>query len=93
MPTTPSVPPPPRPSENVTVRSPFAGVDPVPPACSSGEDEPVPLAEAEAGRRNITVTATRRRPPVNGLLLWGLVLPVLLVIAGIVTLRRRKGRR
>jgi hypothetical protein len=30
---------------------------------------------------------------VNGLLIWGLVLPVLLVVAGIVTLRRRNGRR
>ena len=29
----------------------------------------------------------------NGLLLWGIVLPVLLVIAGIITLRRRHGRR
>jgi LPXTG-motif cell wall-anchored protein len=29
----------------------------------------------------------------NGLLMWGLVLPVLLVIAGIITLRRRKSRR
>jgi hypothetical protein len=31
---------------------------------------------------------------VNGWLLWGLVLPVLLVVAGVVvTLRRRNGRR
>jgi LPXTG-motif cell wall-anchored protein len=29
----------------------------------------------------------------NGWLLWGLVLPVLLVIAGIVTIRRRKSGR
>jgi LPXTG-motif cell wall-anchored protein len=29
----------------------------------------------------------------NGWLLWGLVLPVLLVIAGVITLRRRKSRR
>jgi LPXTG-motif cell wall-anchored protein len=29
----------------------------------------------------------------NGLLLWGLVLPLLLVVAGVITLRRRKGRR
>jgi LPXTG-motif cell wall-anchored protein len=29
----------------------------------------------------------------NGLLLWGLVLPVLLVIAGVITIRRRNGRR
>ena len=31
--------------------------------------------------------------PVNGFLLWGLVLPILLVVAGVVTiLRRRNGR-
>jgi cytochrome c-type biogenesis protein CcmH/NrfF len=29
----------------------------------------------------------------NGWLMWGLVLPVLLVVAGIVTIRRRKRRR
>jgi hypothetical protein len=30
----------------------------------------------------------------NGILMWGLVLPVLLVVAGtIVLLRKRKGRR
>jgi hypothetical protein len=29
----------------------------------------------------------------NGLLMWGLVLPVLLVVAGLVTLSRRKGRK
>jgi hypothetical protein len=29
----------------------------------------------------------------NGLLLWGLVLPILLVVAGLVTLLRRNGRR
>jgi LPXTG-motif cell wall-anchored protein len=29
----------------------------------------------------------------NGLLLWGLVLPLLLVVAGVITLRRRKTRR
>jgi hypothetical protein len=29
----------------------------------------------------------------HGLLLWGLVLPILLVVAGIVTLRRRNTRR
>ena len=29
----------------------------------------------------------------NGWLLWGLVLPALLVIAGIVTVQRRKRRR
>jgi LPXTG-motif cell wall-anchored protein len=29
----------------------------------------------------------------NGWLMWGLVLPILLVIAGIITLRRKKDRR
>jgi hypothetical protein len=29
----------------------------------------------------------------NGWLLWGLVLPVLLVVAGVITLRRRRGGR
>ena len=29
----------------------------------------------------------------DGLLMWGLVLPVLLVVAGVITLRRRKDRR
>jgi hypothetical protein len=30
---------------------------------------------------------------VNGWLLWGLFLPILLVVAGVITLRRRNGRR
>jgi hypothetical protein len=29
----------------------------------------------------------------NGWLLWGLFLPILLVIAGVITIRRRNGRR
>ncbi len=29
----------------------------------------------------------------NGWLMWGLILPVLLVVAGIVSIRRRNGRR
>jgi hypothetical protein len=29
----------------------------------------------------------------DGLLMWGLVLPVLLVVAGVITLRRRRDRR
>jgi cytochrome c-type biogenesis protein CcmH/NrfF len=29
----------------------------------------------------------------NGWLLWGLFLPILLVVAGVITLRRRNGRR
>jgi hypothetical protein len=35
----------------------------------------------------------RRLRTVNGWLMWGLVLPVLLVVAGIITVRRRKQRR
>jgi hypothetical protein len=31
--------------------------------------------------------------PMNGWLMWGLILPILLVVAGIVTIQRRKGRR
>jgi LPXTG-motif cell wall-anchored protein len=30
---------------------------------------------------------------VNGWLMWGLILPLLLVVAGIVTIRRRNHRR
>jgi LPXTG-motif cell wall-anchored protein len=29
----------------------------------------------------------------NGLLLWGLFLPILLVVAGVITIRRRKNGR
>lgn len=29
----------------------------------------------------------------HGWLLWGLVLPILLVVAGVMTIRRRKDRR
>jgi hypothetical protein len=29
----------------------------------------------------------------SGWLLWGLILPVLLVVAGVITLRRRRGGR
>jgi LPXTG-motif cell wall-anchored protein len=29
----------------------------------------------------------------QGLLMWGLILPVLLIVAGIITLRRKKNRR
>jgi hypothetical protein len=29
----------------------------------------------------------------TGWLMWGLILPILLVVAGIITLRRKKGRR
>jgi hypothetical protein len=29
----------------------------------------------------------------NGWLMWGLILPLLLVVAGIITIQRRRGRR
>ena len=29
----------------------------------------------------------------HGVLLWGLILPALLIVAGVITLRRRKYRR
>ena len=29
----------------------------------------------------------------HGWLLWGLILPILLIVAGVVTIRRRKDRR
>jgi hypothetical protein len=29
----------------------------------------------------------------SGILMWGLILPLLLVVAGIITIRRRNGRR
>jgi hypothetical protein len=54
-----------------------------------------------AGRRRLTVTdrriraSTSTRPKealMGGYLMWGLILPVLLVVAGIVTIRRRNGR-
>jgi hypothetical protein len=34
----------------------------------------------------------RERPPMNGWLMWGLILPLLLVVAGIITIRRRNDR-
>jgi hypothetical protein len=48
--------------------------------------------EAVRTRGFAAATTIGRTLPMNWLM-WGLVLPVLLVIAGIVTLRRRKGRR
>jgi hypothetical protein len=29
----------------------------------------------------------------NGWLMWGLILPILLVVAGVITIRRKNGRR
>jgi hypothetical protein len=34
-----------------------------------------------------------RRSHMGGWLLWGLVLPILLVVAGVITIRRRKNGR
>jgi hypothetical protein len=71
-------------------------------------DEPRSGPAVEAGRQDRrSYTWLRRREnrvsiiadhdvaevAMNGLLLWGLVLPILLVVAGVVTLRRRNGRR
>jgi len=55
-------------------------------------------------RRRLTVTSgrviggvlTRTRPrgrSMTGWLMWGLILPLLLVVAGILTIRRRNHRR
>ena len=38
------------------------------------------------------LTHDRAERSMNGWLMWGLVLPVLLVVAGIVTIRRRNDR-
>ena len=35
---------------------------------------------------------TERGEAMNGWLMWGLILPVLLIVAGIVTIRRRNHR-
>jgi hypothetical protein len=37
-----------------------------------------------------SLTTIRRRLAVNGWLMWGLVLPVLLVVAGVVVILRRR---
>lgn len=41
----------------------------------------------------LTDIETRRWWPMGGWLLWGLVLPVLLIVAGVITFRRRRGGR
>jgi len=50
-----------------------------------------------SGRRQIGVDLTgwirEDTLPMNGWLMWGLILPVLLVVAGVVALRRRNSRR
>jgi hypothetical protein len=54
-------------------------------------------------RRRLSVTSSRVRGgvvlrhdregrPMNGWLMWGLILPLLLVVAGIITIRRRNHR-
>ena len=55
-------------------------------------------------RRRLTVTSRRVKGgvvlahdregrPMNGWLMWGAILPLLLVVAGIITIRRRNHRR
>jgi ATP/ADP translocase len=41
----------------------------------------------------MTVPAARRMLRRMGWLMWGLILPILLIVAGVVTLRRRKRGR
>jgi hypothetical protein len=54
-------------------------------------------------RRRLTITSRRVRGvvvlirdregrPMNGWLIWGVILPLLLVVAGIITIRRRNHR-
>jgi hypothetical protein len=54
-------------------------------------------------RRRLTITSRRVRGvvvlthdregrPMNGWLMWGVILPLLLVVAGIITIRRRNHR-
>ena len=40
----------------------------------------------------VVLTRDREERPTNGWLMWGLILPLLLVVAGIVTIRRRNHR-
>ncbi|MGY1745829.1 LPXTG cell wall anchor domain-containing protein [Blastococcus sp. SYSU D00695] len=54
-----------------------------------------PVAAAQAGRRRGGArrpVAERGETSMNGWLVWGLVLPVLLVVAGLVDRRRRRRR-
>jgi hypothetical protein len=50
-----------------------------------------------AGRAQNRVSTTNQddvaEVAMNGWLLWGLVLPILLIVAGVITLRRRHDRR
>jgi hypothetical protein len=54
-------------------------------------------AQADDHERAVTfgavLTHDREGRPMNGWLMWGLILPLLLVVAGIVTIRRRNHRR
>ena len=53
-------------------------------------------AQADEHEQAVTVAScsdtTKRGDEMNGWLVWGLILPVLLVVAGIVTIRRRNHR-
>ena len=44
-------------------------------------------------RGGVVLTHDREGRPMNGWLMWGLILPLLLVVAGIITIRRRNHRR
>ena len=47
----------------------------------------------QAVMRDVVRSPDRAERSMNGWLMWGLILPVLLVVAGIVTIRRRNDRR
>ena len=55
------------------------------------------LARVQGERRillkgGVVLTHDREGRPMNGWLMWGVILPVLLVVAGIITIRRRNHR-
>jgi hypothetical protein len=56
---------------------------------------PAGPANVETGRSGTAWRSPKRERslPMGGWLLWGLVLPVLLVVAGIITIRRRRNGR
>jgi hypothetical protein len=46
-----------------------------------------------ARQGGLVLTYDREGRPMNGWLMWGLILPLLLIVAGILTIRRRNHRR
>jgi LPXTG-motif cell wall-anchored protein len=50
-------------------------------------------ARTRTATLNTCSDVTGRTSVMQGLLMWGLILPVLLIVAGIITLRRKKNRR